>query len=110
MPDDDAAEGLGKMINDFVCQRMGGKFLSWWLYLVSCLADISKVSMSLTTSAAPIHLLDFDGVRISFQDSMDVHLSRRDATVSTTTGLELMARGSLASMTAGALAAKTVGT
>jgi hypothetical protein len=52
-------KGLGKIINDkiindFVCQRMGGKFLSW-LYLVS-LAVLSK-AMSLTTSAAPICLI-----------------------------------------------------
>jgi hypothetical protein len=111
MPDDDAAEGLGKIINDFVCQRMGGKFLSW-LYLVS-LAYISK-AMSLTTSAAPIRLIlmgcEFLS-RIRWTSICHVVMQQYRQQP------ELMAQGiaiviSLASMTAGgpALAAKTVGT
>jgi hypothetical protein len=98
--------GFGKIINGFVCQRLGGQRSSW-LYLVG-LAVLS-VAMSLTTSAAPIGLIlmGFEFLS-SIQWTSICHVMMQQYQQQP----ELMARGiaiiSLASTT-GALAAKTFG-
>jgi predicted MFS family arabinose efflux permease len=98
--------GFGKIINGFVCQRMGGRRSSW-LYLVA-LAVLS-LGMSVTTSAAPIGfiLMGYEFLSSIQWTSLCYVMAQKYKKQP-----ELMARGiaiiSLAS-TLGALAAKTFG-
>jgi sugar phosphate permease len=98
--------GFGKIINGFVCQRLGGRRSSW-LYLVA-LAVLS-VGMSVTTSAAPIGLILMG---YEFLSSIQWTSLCYIMTQQYEQQPELMGRGiaiiSLASTT-GALAAKTFG-
>ena len=98
--------GFGKIINGFVCQRIGGRRSSW-LYLVA-LATLS-VGMSLTTSAAPI---GFFLIAAEFLASIQWTSLCYVMAQQYRQQPELMARGiaiiSLASTT-GALFAKTFG-
>ncbi|KAG7351352.1 major facilitator superfamily transporter [Nitzschia inconspicua] len=98
--------GIGKLVNGFVCQRLGGRQASW-LYMTAMSALC--LAMSFTKSLAPVglFLVGFDFLSsiqwTSICDVLDQHYRRNP---------QLMARGiallSLSS-TLGALAAKTIG-
>eukprot|EP00539_Tryblionella_compressa_P004229 CAMPEP_0178741162 /NCGR_PEP_ID=MMETSP0744-20121128/4980_1 /TAXON_ID=913974 /ORGANISM="Nitzschia punctata, Strain CCMP561" /LENGTH=617 /DNA_ID=CAMNT_0020393991 /DNA_START=144 /DNA_END=1997 /DNA_ORIENTATION=+ len=98
--------GVGKIVNGFVCQRLGGRQASW-MYLVGMSA--LSMAMSMTTSLAPIGmiLIGYEFLAsiqwTSICDVLDQHYRQKP---------QLMARGiallSLSS-TLGALAAKTIG-
>jgi Major Facilitator Superfamily len=98
--------GVGKLVNGFVCQQMGGRQASW-MYLV--IMSALSMTMSFTKSLAPIGLLLIGYEFLSsiqwtsICDVLDQHYRQKP---------QLMARGiallSLSS-TLGALAAKTVG-
>jgi sugar phosphate permease len=98
--------GVGKLVNGFVCQRLGGRRASW-IYLLA-LSGLS-MAMSFAKSLAPIGMLLIGYEFLSsiqwtsICDVLDRHYRQNP---------QLMARGiallSLSS-TLGALAAKTVG-
>jgi hypothetical protein len=98
--------GVGKIINGFVCQRLGGRQASW-MYLVGLSA--MSMTMSMTTSLASIGwvLIGYEFLSsiqwTSICDVLDQHYRQKP---------ELMSRGiTLLSISSvlGALAAKTIG-